>query len=87
MPRPENINNRSDLNLDIVSTNAAVNRSNMDIMMLSRHIDHMQRICRASLADCALNRHRRQVVRLQSIRRMLEDLQRQIRCVRAASNE
>ena len=87
MPSPENINNRPDLNLDIVSTNAAVNRSNMDIMMLSRHIDHMQRICRASLADCALNRHRRQVVRLQSIRRMLEDLQRQIRCLRAASNE
>ena len=68
-------------------SNSAASRSNLDIILLSRHIDHMQRICRASLADCVLNRHRRQVVRLQSIRRMLEDLQRQIRCLRAASNE
>ena len=35
--------------------------------------------------DCT--RQRRQVVRLQSIRRMLEDLQRQIRSLRAASLE
>ena len=68
-------------------TDAAVTRSNLDIILLSRHIEHMQTICRASLADCNLNRHRRQVVRLQSIRRMLEDLQRQIRCLRAASYE
>ena len=79
----------SDITLPGGSTenNSAASRSNLDIILLSRHIDHMQRICRASLADCALNRHRRQVVRLQSIRRMLEDLQRQIRCLRAASNE
>ena len=75
------------LQAERTDTNAAVTRSNLDIILLSRHIDHMQRICRASLADCALNRHRRQVVRLQSIRRMLEDLQRQIRCLRAASND
>ncbi len=37
------------------------------------------------LQDCT--RQRRQVVRLQSIRRMLEDLQRQIRSLRAASLE
>ncbi len=64
---------------------AAADRQNLDIVLLTRHIDHMQRICRASLSDLAVTRQRRQVVRLQTIRRMLEDLQRQIRSLRTAS--
>jgi len=60
-------------------------RQNMDMALLSRHIDHMQRICQASLADLTMARQRRQIIRLQSIRRMLEDLQRQIRQLRSAS--
>ena len=47
----------------------------------------MQRICRDSLADCTASRRRRQMVRLKSIKRILEDLQKQIRSLRAASNE
>ena len=47
----------------------------------------MQRICRDSLADCTASRKRRQMVRLQSIKRILEDLQKQIRSLRAASHE
>merc|ERR1719187_1908763 len=58
-------------------------RQSMDMALLSRHIDHMQRICQASLSDLTMARHRRQVIRLQSIRRMLEDLQRQIRQLRS----
>jgi hypothetical protein len=46
-----------------------VDRQNLDVVLLSRHIEHMQRICRASLHDLAVTRQRRQVVRLQSIRR------------------
>merc|ERR1719187_3236708 len=61
-------------------------RQSMDMALLSRHIDHMQRICQASLSDLTMARHRRQVIRLQSIRRMLEDLQRQIRQLRSASS-
>ena len=60
-------------------------RQNLDIALLSRHIDHMQRICRASLTDLTLSRQRRQIIRLQGIRRMLEDLQRQIRTLQASS--
>eukprot|EP00092_Neocalanus_flemingeri_P104080 GFUD01133263.1.p1 GENE.GFUD01133263.1~~GFUD01133263.1.p1 ORF type:complete len:866 (+),score=189.92 GFUD01133263.1:273-2600(+) len=60
-------------------------RHNLDIALLSRHIDHMQRICRASLTDLTLSRQRRQIIRLQGIRRMLEDLQRQIRQLQASS--
>ena len=60
-------------------------RHNLDIALLSRHIDHMQRICRASLTDLTLSRQRRQIIRLQGIRRMLEDLQRQIRTLQASS--
>merc|ERR1719220_2452523 len=45
----------------------------------------MQRICRASLTDLTLSRQRRQIIRLQGIRRMLEDLQRQIRTLQASS--
>ncbi|TRY77267.1 hypothetical protein TCAL_13663 [Tigriopus californicus] len=56
----------------------------LDIALLSRHIDHMQRICRESLSGI-IPRQRRQILRLQSIRRMLEDLQVQIRNLRAAS--
>jgi len=54
-------------------------RHNLDISLLARHIEHMQRICRASLEDLPQSRQRRQVIRLQGIRRMLEDLHRQIR--------
>ena len=60
-------------------------RHSLDIALLSRHIDHMQRICRASLTDLTLSRQRRQIIRLQGIRRMLEDLQRQIRTLQASS--
>jgi hypothetical protein len=42
-------------------------------------LEHMQRICRASLEDLPHARQRRQIIRLQGIRRMLEDLHRQIR--------
>ncbi len=42
-------------------------------------LEHMQRICRASLEDLPTSRQRRQIIRLQGIRRMLEDLHRQIR--------
>ena len=62
-------------------------RQNLDIALLSRHIDHMQRICRASLTDLTLSRQRRQIIRLQGIRRMLEDLQRQIRELQAGGGE
>ena len=62
-------------------------RPNSELVLLQRHITQMQRICRASMADCAVSRHRRQIIRLQSIRRMLEDLQRQIRSLRNASFE
>lgn len=55
----------------------------MRIQLLSRHIENMQRICRSHLE---MTRHRRQVYRLQQIRRILEDLREQIRylqvCVR-----
>lgn len=68
------------------SQNSATS-TNLDIALLNRHIDHMQRICRDSLADCTASRRRRQMVRLQSIKKILEDLQRQIRSLRAASHE
>lgn len=57
----------------------ASRRHNLDVSLLARHIEHMQRICRASLEDLPQSRQRRQVIRLQGIRRMLEDLHRQIR--------
>ena len=60
--------------------------NNLDITLLNL-ADNMQRICRDSLADCTASRRRRQMVRLQSIKRILEDLQKQIRSLRAASNE
>ena len=47
----------------------------------------MQRICRDSLADCTASRRRRQMIRLKSIKRILEDLQKQIRSLRNASKE
>ena len=61
---------------------------NQDIVRLSSHIERMQRICRQSLSSLGtvpMATQRRQVVRLQAIRRMLEDLQRQIRSLRDAS--
>ena len=63
------------------------NSNNLDITLLNRHIDHMQRICRDSLADCTASRKRRQMVKLHSIKRILEDLQKQIRSLRNASLE
>ena len=36
-------------------------RHNLDISLLARHIEHMQRICRASLEDLPQSRQRRQV--------------------------
>jgi len=44
------------------------------IQLLSRHIDNMQRLCRARL----------EILQLQQIRRMWEDLQRQIRSLHVA---
>ena len=67
------------------SSSSSTRRYNLDIALLSRHIDHMQRICRASLTDLTLSRQRRQIIRLQGIRRMLEDLQRQIRQLQAVA--
>lgn len=64
-----------------------INRENLDMVLLSRHIDHMQQICRASLSDMAVRRERRQIVRLQGIRTQLGALQRQIRSLRAMSFE
>ena len=61
---------------------------NQDIVRLSSHIERMQRICRQSLSNLgtvSMATQRRHVVRLQAIRRMLEDLQRQIRSLRDAS--
>ena len=68
------------------SSSSFSNNNNLDITLLSL-ADNMQRICRDSLADCTASRRRRQMVRLQSIKRILEDLQKQIRSLRAASNE
>ena len=82
-----NYSTHSDQPSSSTSGNEIGQRQNLDLVLLSRHILHMQRICRASMADCAVSRHRRQIVRLQSIRRMLEDLQRQIRSLRNASFE
>jgi len=42
---------------------------NAAVVLLNRHIEHMQSICRDSLNDLAVARQRRQVVRLQNIRR------------------
>ncbi len=61
------------------------NRQDLDVTLLSRHISHIQRICRESLSDVTTRRPRRHVVRLQTIRRILEDLQRQVRGLRDAS--
>ncbi len=63
----------------------SVDQSNQDIALLSRHIEVMQRICREICDTNGAARERRHAIRLQSIRRMLEDLQRQIRSLRAAS--
>ena len=68
-----------DSNGTSVESREASRRHNLDVSLLARHIEHMQRICRASLEDLPQSRQRRQVIRLQGIRRMLEDLQRQIR--------
>lgn len=75
------------------SVDATRVRSSMDVVLLSRHIDHMQKICRASLADCCTtgasgsNRpQQRRHGRLLAIRRMLGDLQRQIASLRAGLN-
>lgn len=62
-----------------VDLSDATRRHNLDISLLARHIEHMRRICRASLEDLPTSRQRRQIIRLQGIRRMLEDLHRQIR--------
>ena len=64
----------------------ASRRHNLDVSLLARHIEHMQRICRASLEDLPQSRQRRQVIRLQGIRRMLEDLHRQIRNLQVTQN-
>ena len=47
----------------------------------------MSRIFRAPLSDPSLPRPRREIIRLQGIRRMLEDLQRQIRELQAAADD
>ena len=65
----------------------AVQRPNSTLVLLQRHITNMERICRASMADCAVRSHRRQIIKLQSIRRILEDLRRQIRSLRNAPLE
>ena len=62
-------------------------RTTRDMSLLSRHIDHMLRICRAPVSDPTLPRPRREMIRLQGIRRMLEDLQRQIRQLQAAAGD
>ena len=68
------------------SSRGSNSNNNLDITLLNL-ADNMQRICRDSLADCTASRRRRQMVRLQSIKRILEDLQKQIRSLRAASHE
>ena len=62
-------------------------RTNRDVSLLSRHIDHMLRICRAPVSDPSVPRPRREIIRLQGIRRMLEDLQRQIRQLQDTARE
>ena len=62
------------------------NRNNLDIARLNKHIDHMQRICRESLADGSVTHRRRQMVRIKHIKTMLEDLQRQIRSLRQSNS-
>lgn len=68
-------------------SSSAANIHNKYIALFNRQLKQMQRICKDSLADCAASRRRRQMVRLQSIENILEDLQKQIRSLRAASNE
>ena len=49
--------------------------------------DKMQKICSESLNDCEAKTRRRQVNKLRHIKKILEDLQKQIRNLKAVSNE
>ena len=86
------VNTNNDTTVEADASNESNNRqqelsrrTHRDVSLLSRHIDHMLRICRAPVTDPTLPRPRREIIRLQGIRRMLEDLQRQIRQLQQAA--
>ncbi|XP_069938625.1 uncharacterized protein [Cherax quadricarinatus] len=54
------------------------------VQLLSRHIENMQRICRAHLE---ITRHRHEIMRLQQIRSMLYDIQNQIHSLRMSVDQ
>ncbi|XP_045598580.2 uncharacterized protein [Procambarus clarkii] len=54
------------------------------VQLLSRHIENMQRICRAHLE---ITRHRHEIMRLQQIRSMLYDIQHQIHSLRMSVDQ
>ncbi|XP_047481450.1 uncharacterized protein LOC125033914 isoform X2 [Penaeus chinensis] len=54
------------------------------VQLLSRHIENMQRICRAHLE---ITRHRHEILRLQQIRSMLYDIQHQIHSLRVSVDQ
>ncbi|CAL4061272.1 unnamed protein product, partial [Meganyctiphanes norvegica] len=54
------------------------------VQLLSRHIENMERICRAHLE---ISRHRHEILRLQQIRSMLYDIQHQIHSLRLSVDQ
>ncbi|CAB4067818.1 Activating molecule in BECN1-regulated autophagy protein 1 [Lepeophtheirus salmonis] len=88
--RPSSSNETGDATAPTDTSDNALNlsiRSQVDLSVLGRHIEHMQRICQTSLRYLSVSRQRRQILRLQAIRMMLEDLQNQIRNLRESTLE
>ncbi|XP_071747290.1 uncharacterized protein [Lepeophtheirus salmonis] len=87
---PSSSNETGDATAPTDTSDNALNlsiRSQVDLSVLGRHIEHMQRICQTSLRYLSVSRQRRQILRLQAIRMMLEDLQNQIRNLRESTLE
>ncbi|XP_064110627.1 uncharacterized protein LOC135218329 [Macrobrachium nipponense] len=88
VPGPSGLSSISRPSPSLQTSHRYSNSSTIDpqfgVRLLSGHIENMQRICRAHLE---ITRHRHEIRRLEQIRSMLYDIQRQIHSLRASVDQ
>ncbi|XP_066957463.1 serine-rich adhesin for platelets-like isoform X2 [Macrobrachium rosenbergii] len=88
VPGPSGLSSISRASPSLQASHRYSNSSTIDpqfgVRLLSGHIENMQRICRAHLE---ITRHRHEIRRLEQIRSMLYDIQRQIHSLRASVDQ
>ncbi|XP_068245621.1 serine-rich adhesin for platelets-like isoform X2 [Palaemon carinicauda] len=88
IPGPSGLSGMSRPSPSLQASHRYSNSSTIDpqfgVRLLSGHIENMQRICRAHLE---ITRHRHEIRRLEQIRSMLYDIQRQIHSLRASVDQ